>query len=150
MSVKIQRASMKNLDKLYEIEIECFDKEAFTKQQIAHLLADHNSTSLTAELNGEVMGFVIGKTRRIWKSATGHILTIDVSPKHRRKGIALRLLQEIESIFKDKGVKVCFLEAREDNTAALSLYQRFGYGEVERLENYYGHSHGVRLKKKLA
>jgi ribosomal-protein-alanine acetyltransferase len=150
MSVKIQRASIKHLDKLYEIEIECFDKEAFAKQQIAHLLTDHDSTGLIAELNDEIAGFVIGKTHRKWKSTTGHILTINVSPKHRRKGIGLRLLQEIERIFKNKGVKVCFLEAREDNTAALNLYQRFGYEEVGRFENYYGNSHAVRLKKMLA
>ena len=149
MSVKIQRASIKHLDKLYEIEIECFDKEAFTKQQIAHLLTDHNSTSLIAELNGEISGFVIGKTHRKWRLTTGHVLTIDVSPKYRRKGIGLRLLQEIERIFKDKGVRVCFLEVREDNTAALNLYQRFGYREVGRLEHYYGNTHALCLKKKL-
>ncbi len=150
MSVKIQRVSIKHLDKLYEIEIECFDKEAFTKQQIAHLLTDHNSTGLTVELNGEIAGFVIGKIHRKRKSATGHILTIDVSPKHRRKGIGLLLLQGIERIFKDKGVNICFLEAREDNTAALNLYRRLRYEEVEKLENYYEKSHGLRLKKKLA
>jgi len=149
MSVKIQRASIKHLDKLYEIEMECFKNEAFTKQQVARSLIDHNSTGLIAELNGEIAGFVIGKTHRKWKSATGHILTIDVSPKYRRKGIGLRLLQEIERIFKDKGVSVCFLESREDNIAALNLYQTFGYREVARLEHYYGNSHGVRLKKKL-
>ena len=149
MSVKIQRASIKHLDKLYEIEIECFKNEAFTKQQIAYLLTDHNSTSLFVEFNGETAGFVIGKTHRKWKSATGHVLTIDVSPKHRRKGIGLRLLQEIERIFKDKGVNVCFLEVREDNIAALDLYLRFGYREIGRLENYYGNAHGVRLRKTL-
>jgi len=138
MSVKIKGISIKHLDRLYEVEMECFEKEAFTKQQIAYLLTDYNSTGLIAELNGEIVGFVIAKIHKDKKSATGHILTIDVSPKHRRKGIGLRLLKEIERIFKDNGVRVCFLEAREDNIAGLSLYQKFGYGEVERLENYYG------------
>jgi len=149
MSVKIKGISIKHLDRLYEIEKKCFEKEAFTKQQIAYLLTDYDSAGLIAELNGEIVGFVIAKIYEDRKSATGHILTIDVSPKHRRKGIGLRLLQEIERIFKDKGVRVCFLEAREDNIAALNLYQKFGYGEVESLENYYGNAHGVRLKKTL-
>ena len=149
MSVEIEGASIKHLDRLHEIEMECFEKEAFTKQQIAYLLTDYNSTGLIAELNGEIVGFAIAKIYKDKKSATGHILTIDVSPKHRRKGIGLRLLQEIERIFKDKGVRVCFLEAREDNIAALSLYRKFGYGEVGRLENYYGNAHGVHLRKTL-
>jgi len=149
MSVEIEEVSTKHLDKLHEIEMECFEKEAFTKQQIAYLLTDYDSTGLIAELNGEIVGFVIGRIHRGRKSATGHVLTIDVSPKHRRKGIGLRLLQEIERIFKSKGVRVCFLEAREDNIAALSLYRKFGYGEAGRLENYYGNAHGVRLRKTL-
>lgn len=149
MSVKIKEAPIKHLDKLYEIEVECFEKEAFTKQQVAYLLTDYNSVGLIAKLDGEIAGFIIGKIYRERKSATGHILTIDVSPKHRRKGIGLRLLQEIERIFKDKGVRVCCLEAREDNIAALNLYQKFGYGRVGRLENYYGNANGVRLKKTL-
>jgi len=149
MSVKIEGISIKHLDRLYEIEMECFEKEAFTKQQIAYLLTDYNSTGLIAELNGEIVGFVIAKICKDKKSATGHILTIDVSPKHRRKGIGLRLLQEIERIFKDKGVNVCFLEAREDNIAALNLYRKFGYGEAGRLESYYGNAHGVLLRKTL-
>lgn len=149
MSVKIEGVSTKNLDRLYEIEMECFKNEAFTKQQIAYLLTDNNSTGLVAELNGEIVGFVIGRTRRDKKSATGHILTIDVSRKHRRKGIGLRLLQEIERVFRPKGVRVCFLEVREDNMAALNMYQKFGYRKVERLDNYYGNAHGVRLRKML-
>ena len=149
MSVKIEAISTKHLDRLHEIEIKCFEKEAFTKQQIAYLLTDYNSTGFIAKLNDEIVGFVIGKIHRGKKSATGHVLTIDVSPEHRRKGVGLRLLQEIERIFKSEGVRVCFLEAREDNIAGLSLYQKFGYGKVERLENYYGNAHGVRLRKTL-
>lgn len=149
MSVKIERISTEYLDRLYEIEKKCFGKEAFTKQQIAYLLTEYNSTGFIAKLNDEIVGFVIGKIHRGKISATGRVLTIDVSPNHRRKGIGLRLLQEIERIFKSQGVRVCLLEAREDNIAALNLYRKFGYGEVGKLEDYYGNAHGVRLRKTL-
>jgi len=149
MPVEIKEASIQHLGKLYEIEIECFQKEAFTKQQIAYLLTDRNSMSLIAKSNGEIAGFVIGKIYRDNKSSTGHILTIDVSPKYRRKGIGLKLLQELERILKKRGVKACFLEAREDNIAALSLYRKHGYKEAEKLKNYYGNTNGVYLKKAL-
>ena len=149
MVLTIEKASIKHLDRLYEIEIKCFGREAFTKQQIAYMLADSNSVSLVSKVRGEIVGYVIGKTYVDKKSATGHILTIDVSPKHRRKGIGQRLLQEIEKIFKGKGVKICCLEAREDNIAALNLYQKFGYEKAGRLEYYYGNAHGIHLRKVL-
>ncbi|MCW3994014.1 MAG: GNAT family N-acetyltransferase, partial [Candidatus Bathyarchaeota archaeon] len=105
MLAKIEKASIEHLDRLCEIEMKCFETEAFTKQQIAHLLTDSNSVILVSKVKGEIEGFVIGKTYMDKKPATGQILTIDVSPKHRRKGIGQRLLQEIEKTFKDKGVK---------------------------------------------
>ena len=37
------------LDKLFEIEEQCFDQEAFTKQQIAYLLTDYNTMALGAK-----------------------------------------------------------------------------------------------------
>jgi len=149
MPIIIEDASITNLDRLYEIEIECFEREAFTKQQIAHLLTDYNSISLVAKVNGEIIGFIIGMVYFERNSLVGHIFTIDVSPTYRRKGIAQRLLQEIEKIFKEKGVKACHLEVREDNIAALSLYQKLGYKKVARLKNYYGNAHGVYLRKDL-
>lgn len=149
MLAKVEEVSIKHLNELYEIEIECFQKEAFTKQQIAYLLTDCNSVGLIAKSNGEIAGFVIGKIYQDEKSSTGHILTIDVSPKYRRKGIGLKLLQELERILKERGVKACFLEAREDNIAALSLYRKHGYKEAGKLKNYYGNTNGVYLKKAL-
>jgi len=41
------------------------------------------------------------------------------------------------------------LEVREDNVAAVNLYQKLGYKKVGRLENYYGNAHGLHLKKML-
>lgn len=149
MLLRIEKASIEHLDRLCEIEMKCFETEAFTKQQIAYLLTDSNSVILVSKVKGEIVGFVIGKTYMDKKPATGQILTIDVSPKHRRKGIGQRLLQEIEKTFKDKGIKMCCLEARENNIVALGLYQKFGYKRVGRLENYYGDAHGIRLRKVL-
>jgi ribosomal-protein-alanine N-acetyltransferase len=72
-----------------------------------------------------------------------------VSPAHRRKGIGARLLSEMERLFREKGVKVCRLEVREDNLRALELYRKFGYDEIGKLRNYYGSAHGIYLRKAL-
>jgi len=149
MMLKIEDATLQHLDRLYEIESECFDQEAFTKQQLAHLLADYNSVGLIAKENGEIVGFIIGMVYIERNAFTGHILTIDVSPAHRRHGIAQKLLQTIEQIFKEKGVKTCKLEVREDNIAALKLYQKLGYKKIAVLKKYYGNAHGIYLRKDL-
>jgi ribosomal-protein-alanine N-acetyltransferase len=150
MTVTLEDASVKCLAKLYEIEKECFGEEAFTRNQIAKLITDYNSISLIAREERRIVGFIVGMMYPDRKAFNGHILTVDVSASHRRRGIGKALLQKIEGIFAEKGVRACVLEVREDNAAALGLYRRLGYKEVGRLTNYYGNANGIYLKKTLA
>jgi ribosomal-protein-alanine N-acetyltransferase len=147
MEITIEDASVRFLNKLYDIQKQCFEREAFTKQQIAYLLTDYNAIGLAARVNGEIAGFAIGRIDIVRNTPFRHILTVDIAPSYRRKGIAQKLLREIEDIFKEKGVKECCLEVREDNAAALNLYQKLGCNKVGKLEKYYGGAHGVCLKK---
>ncbi|MEM2546825.1 MAG: ribosomal protein S18-alanine N-acetyltransferase [Candidatus Bathyarchaeia archaeon] len=149
MPITIEDASIKHLDRLYEIEMECFKREAFTKQQIAQLLQCNNTISLVAKEDGKIVGFVIGMLSVGDNVTVGHVLTIDVSINHRRKGVGIKLLQEIEKIFKNKQAGLCRLEVREDNVAALNLYRKLGYKKLRKLEHYYGEAHGILLEKPL-
>jgi ribosomal-protein-alanine acetyltransferase len=150
LNIIIEDASIRNLDRLYHIERECFKEEAFSREQIASLLADYDTISLIAKGNGEAIGFVIGMIHFERNATIGHILTIDVSPTYRQRGIATKLLVEIERIFKKKEIQTCSLEVREDNSAALSLYQKLGYERIGKLKNYYGKAaDGIYLRKAL-
>ena len=149
MAITVEGASRKDLDQLYEIETECFRREAFTRKQIAQLLMDYNSISLLARCNGKAVGFIIGRISVEGEALAGHILTLDVLPAQRRKGIGCSLLQELESIFLQRNIRESYLEAREDNVDALRLYERMGYEKIRKLKGYYGDAHGVCLKKVL-
>jgi ribosomal-protein-alanine acetyltransferase len=149
MELKVESATIGHLDTLYQIERECFDEEAFTRQQIAYLLKDYNCINLVARKNNEIIGFIISAIDYERNAQVGHILTIDVAPAYRQKGVAQKLLQEIEKIFKEKGFRASHLEVREDNIAALGLYQKLGYKKIAKLKNYYGNAHGMQLKKDL-
>ncbi|MEM2998940.1 MAG: ribosomal protein S18-alanine N-acetyltransferase [Candidatus Bathyarchaeia archaeon] len=149
MAIKIEDATIRLLDKLYEIEKQCFEREAFTKQQLAYLLADYNTVGLVARFNDEITGFVMARIGIERNMMFGHILTVNVAPAYRRRGIAQRLLVEIESMLREKGVKECRLEVREDNVAALNLYRKLGYKVIGKLEKYYGVAHGLYLRKSL-
>jgi len=145
----IETASVRQLERLLEIEKTCFKEEAFTRRNIASLLADYNSLCLTAKEGDQIIGFIIGTTYFERNSLTGHVLTIDVVPQSRRRGVGAKLLDEMERIFKEKGVRACRLEVREDNVAALGLYRKLGYNVIARLKGYYGRADGVYLRKAL-
>lgn len=150
MTAVVGDASLRDLDRLYDIETECFKEEAFTKAQIAELLRDYNSIGLVARVDGQIVGFVIGMIYVDGRALQGHICTIEVLPNFRRQGIGEKLLQEIEEIFRQKMVKASALEVREDNVPAIELYRKLGYDKIGRLKNYYGSAHGLYLRKTLA
>jgi [ribosomal protein S18]-alanine N-acetyltransferase len=149
MEIKIETASIRLIDKLFQIEEQCFDEEAFTKQQISYLLTDYNTIALVANVNNDITGFIIAQMELDNDRLYGHIITINVAAVYRRKGIGTRMLAEIETILKQKGIAECQLEVREDNSTALKLYQKKGYQRIGKLENYYGRKHGIHLKKTL-
>ena len=149
--ISTRQATVNDLEKLYEIERECFTAEAFSKELLTILLQDSNSVSLIAQTDREIAGFIIGLIQHIRGVKTGHIYTIDVAVKHRRKGVGITLLNELEKIFIRNDVKICYLEARRNNVAALELYKKQGYTDREKLEDYYPEGvHGVRLQKRLS
>jgi ribosomal-protein-alanine acetyltransferase len=147
MELKIETASIKQLDELFRIEEDCFNQEAFTKQQIAYLLSDFNTIALIAKSNLDIAGFIIAQIEVEENTEYGHIVTINVAPKFRRKGIATKLLQEIESFLRQRSITQIRLEVREDNNTALKLYNKLDYKTHGKLDRYYGNKHGIYLKK---
>ncbi len=63
------------MDRLHEIERECFKLEAFSKQQLFHLLVDYNSIGLIAKADDKIAGFIIGMIRIERNAMVGLILT---------------------------------------------------------------------------
>jgi ribosomal protein S18 acetylase RimI-like enzyme len=149
MDARIETATVKLLDKLYEIEKQSFQHEAFSKREIGYLLKDYNSISLVARVKGDVVAFAIGRIEQEKGTLYGHIFTLETLPLHRRKGIAKKLLNNLETMFAERGAKESRLEVRENNVAAITLYQKFGYEQVCRLEGYYGNATGLHFKKEL-
>ena len=150
MPFQIDAAAIEDLDSLQKIEKECFSEEAFTRDHLTYLLTTPNAISLKAIADNKIVGFIIGLIETSGKVRMGHIFTVDVAANHRRSGIGLKLLDELERVFLENGVRAVYLEVRADNKAALELYRKKGYSEIQPLENYYSKgAHGLRMKKEI-
>ncbi len=150
LSIEVETATSTTIEELLRIERECFTAEAYTREYILRLLKSPNTITFLARIDGDVGGFVMGLIERRGTVKIGHVVTIDVAVKHRRKGIGLALLKKVECAFLKKNVGTVYLEVRADNQAARELYQKQGYKETKQLEDYY--SRGVdalRLVKDL-
>jgi len=150
MKIMVESASLQDIEELWRIERECFTREAFSREQILSLLKNPDAVGLLAQVNGEVAGFIIGLVEKHGAIKAGHVLTIDVAVKYRRRGVGIKLLEEMEKTFLKRGAETSYLEVRADNQTARRLYQRQGYQEIQPLYDYYSNGiHGLRLKKQL-
>ena len=60
-----------------------------------------------------------------------------VDPQHRRLGLGRRLIQQGIDQMKSEGADEIVLETEITNTAALRLYESFGFVRDKRLLTYY-------------
>lgn len=65
------------------------------------------------------------------------ILNIAIHPDKRGQGNGYRLLQKVVRTGRTKGIDFIWLEVRESNLPARSLYQNFGFKEVGIRPRYY-------------
>jgi ribosomal-protein-alanine N-acetyltransferase len=66
-----------------------------------------------------------------------HLLNITVSPKLRRLGIGIKMMNAMEGVAAQQNMPRIILEVRPSNESALKLYQRLGYEQIGVRKNYY-------------
>jgi [ribosomal protein S18]-alanine N-acetyltransferase len=90
-------------------------------------------TALVVEQDGNVVGFIVGRQVEYeWE-----IENIAVTGAARRCGLGSRLVGELLELVRSRGGKSVFLEVRESNRAARSLYEKWAFLEVGRRKMYY-------------
>jgi ribosomal-protein-alanine N-acetyltransferase len=92
---------------------------------------------LIAELDGSVVGYVVGDTVDAYGAPIGHIKDLAVAPDHRRAGIGRTLLSRGLVALASAGVDRVKLEVRRTNGAAQSLYAEFGFESHHVIPGYY-------------
>ena len=60
-----------------------------------------------------------------------HVLNVATDPVHRRRGLAHALLAHARAFAFARGAVKIVLEVRRSNVAAIALYRRLGFREVE-------------------
>ncbi|HBI11145.1 MAG TPA: GNAT family acetyltransferase [Franconibacter pulveris] len=78
---------------------------------------------LVAEVNGEVVGSVMGG----YDGHRGSAYYLGVHPEFRGRGIANALLSRLEKKLIARGCPKINIQIREDNDVVLGMYERLGY-----------------------
>ncbi len=130
-----------DLDQIVEIDIKVLGKPRPGYWETKVKLVEKRSqvSSLVAELDGKVIGFIIGYESR-WEYGVpeniGWIDTIGVDPDHQRKGIAKILFTEMTSNLKKVGVDTIITFVTRRDWKVLKFFNSMGFqkGDMINLE----------------
>jgi ribosomal-protein-alanine N-acetyltransferase len=143
-SLRIRDFHPKDLETLHEIDRICFPEDiAFTRRDFLCCLGQTGSVTRIAEVSGIVAGFILG---RMENGSRGHIITLDVVPAERRRGIGFSLMEDFHRILKRSKIHAVILEVGTENLAAQRLYKKMHYRFIETLPGYYnGNADAYRM-----
>lgn len=128
----IRRMEAKDIARVQEIERQGF-ANPWSEQSFLSELENPISHMLVLETEEGIVGMM-----GYWMVLDEmHLLTIAVDEMHRGRGLARFLMHAMLSHGKEAGVKQVVLEVRENNDAAIRLYERYGFSAVGRIANYY-------------
>lgn len=129
----VRFAVLEDLDRIEEIENNSFETPWTREALRMEIEQIEMSDVFVIEDNGDVIGYM--SYMKIIDEA--HINNIAVDKKYRGLGYGRVLVSEIVNNLLKEGFSVT-LEVREDNNAAISLYESLGFKEAGVRKDYYG------------
>lgn len=137
----IRTMTLKDLDRIIEIDTKVLGRSREDYWEMKLELVEKRSpmASLVAEVDGEVIAFVIGDASG-WEYGVpehiGWIDTIGVDPAFQRKGMAKMLLTEMISNLKKVGVDTVYTFVNWRDWSLLRFFDAMGFqkGDMVNLE----------------
>lgn len=110
-----------------------------------------NALTVVVERECEIVGFCIAHVERASGGTRfGYIITLDVAPEQRRRGLAQRMMQRIEAQAREAGCEIVALHVSVSNESAISFYERAGYLRSHTVRAFYGAGlHAFVYRKRL-
>jgi len=111
---------------------------------------------IVAEQDSEIVGYIMNRVEVGLSNMglgglirKGHVVSIAVLPKSRRKGVAQALINTAIDGMRHYKAKQCYLEVRVTNEAGIKLYKKLGFEISRTLNGYYsdGEAAYVMTKK---
>ena len=123
---------------MYALDVACFEKPfRFTRGAMRRFAEAKKARVVVAEEDGALVGFVILEVEENDEGRNGYVVTLDVEPAFRRRGIAGVLMREVERLARRDGFDAMVLHVFTGNDAAIRFYANAGFVRSHRVEGFY-------------
>ena len=140
-NVKIRALNAEDLDAIVEIDERVLgeDRKNYWERKLKLTNSKSSQVSLVAEVEGEVVGFILGDVSG-WEfgvpETIGWMDTIGVDPAYQKRGIAKALAHELIKNLKEIGVRTIYTLVSWDDWDLLQFFHAMGFtrGDMINLE----------------
>jgi ribosomal protein S18 acetylase RimI-like enzyme len=148
MPAEIRTARASDVDDLAAIEKAVFSSDRISRRSFRLLIERRTAEILVAEDDGRVAGYAAVLFRQ--GSGVARLYSIATSPFFSGRGTGRLLLAAAEDAAFEHGRMMLRLEAREDNSRAIGIYEQAGYRKIGREPGYYADGEAaLRYEKTL-
>lgn len=134
--ITVREAANEDIGAILKIETESFS-DPWSESAFVFAINDSSLTTAVAvdPDTDAVVGFAI------WSviAPESELCDIAISPEYRRRGAGEALMKSYIDSALSQGVTDFFLEVRQSNLPAASLYEKHGFAACGRRKNYYSH-----------
>ncbi|MDE5764637.1 MAG: ribosomal protein S18-alanine N-acetyltransferase [Ruminococcus sp.] len=136
----------KIFDILSELDKSCVGADGWTAESFKSESAKDNGIVICCYVGAFVIGLISG----YFASDEADITSVAVNFNYRRRGIAGHLIAEFENQLPEY-ISEIFLEVRESNFPAVSLYKKCGFENLHTRRNFYDNpvENAIVMRKEL-
>jgi ribosomal protein S18 acetylase RimI-like enzyme len=134
-NIRIRRARPADLAALVALENASFAADRLSARQYRRHLDGASAVVIAAHAGDALVGSAVLFLRH--GSRVARLYSIAVAPAARGRGVASALLAAAEQAARRRGARCLRLEVRQDNAAAIALYERHGYHRFGAHRRYY-------------
>ena len=133
---------------MHALDLVCFEPVfQFSRGAMRAFAEAPGAVTVLAEADEQLAGFCLAQL----KDRTGYVVTLDVAPAYRQRGLARRLMAEVESKLHSAGAAQMELHVFTGNLEAIHFYESIDYAQAGVVKNFYAQGlHALHYRKKIS
>jgi len=129
----------RDLEAMWALDLVCFAEPfRFSRRAMRGFAEAKGAAVVVAEVGAGaglgLVGFAVAQR----EGEIGYVVTLDVAPQWRRRGLARRLMAEVEAKMRAAGARKMELHVSVENEGAVRFYEGLGYERAGRAKGFYG------------